>query len=153
MASSGAEGQKLCHTGPCGGVAWLTITRDKDSATSLSGNASTMHSKSINLTNGSAATVTKQKTMKKLIKSLPALGLVLAASMAFAFNMPGEAQEKYGLDNGVWYDVTNTPMNEQTYQCDASTTSCLFDQPHGVGQPLGPNNTRFVKIGDLPIAP
>ncbi|MBT0812841.1 hypothetical protein KIH41_16260 [Litoribacter ruber] len=66
--------------------------------------------------------------MKKLIKSLPALGLALAASMAFAFNMPQERQGvlKGQLSNGTWEEIPEGV----SYNCTTMSNVCTaeFDE-------------------------
>ncbi|WP_143961305.1 DUF6520 family protein [Litoribacter populi] len=68
--------------------------------------------------------------MKKLIKSLPALGLALAATMAFAFNMPSN-QEEYAIhpENGNWIPLSGL-VEGRDYQCD-DEGDCTYDAPNG----------------------
>ncbi|WP_143959496.1 hypothetical protein [Litoribacter populi] len=85
--------------------------------------------------------------MKKLFKTLPALGLALAATMAFAFNMP-ENQPKFGTpdDGDTWYDVTNIDPGPESYQCVASGV-CLRSAPDMEAPQV--DSGQFVLTGSL----
>lgn len=75
--------------------------------------------------------------MNKLINKLPLLAFVMAAFAAVAFTAPSSITGEFGLAGGTWYDVTGINPDEDTYVCDADPTKdCLFDQPHGAGQPI-----------------
>ncbi|MCH7410692.1 hypothetical protein MM239_14890 [Belliella sp. DSM 111904] len=66
---------------------------------------------------------------------LPALGLVLGATMALAFSLPQiEDEPRYGTpDNGVtWYDVTEVDHggSANQFQCDSEVSAtCLYSEP------------------------
>ncbi|WP_143961191.1 hypothetical protein [Litoribacter populi] len=91
--------------------------------------------------------------MKKLIKSLPALGLALAATIAFAFNSPnGEILEQYAYDSNedVWYNLTGQSPGPTTYLCNSGTV-CTQERPHPDAPIVATG--MFVKIGNFPIVP
>ncbi|WP_074224467.1 DUF6520 family protein [Algoriphagus halophilus] len=85
--------------------------------------------------------------MNKLMKSLPALALVLAATFAFAFSPKGESLSQFGEDSGQWIDVTGVTPGPSTYTCDAAVDAhCLYDAPNG--NPLSPDEDKmFVNRG------
>ncbi|MCH7411748.1 hypothetical protein MM239_20345 [Belliella sp. DSM 111904] len=91
--------------------------------------------------------------MKKVTSLLPALGLVLGATMALAFSLPQiEDEPAFGQDplTGIWYDVTDETPGANTYDCDELQNSeCLYDAPFGLGSPISEPNRVFVKNGDL----
>ncbi|MBS9525988.1 hypothetical protein KIH41_02260 [Litoribacter ruber] len=66
--------------------------------------------------------------MKKIVKSLPALGLALAATMAFAFNMPSKTNQVKFADHPTLgpINVTNWTLGED-YECD-SGDQCTYDE-------------------------
>ncbi|WP_339758470.1 DUF6520 family protein [Algoriphagus aquimarinus] len=66
--------------------------------------------------------------MNKLIKSLPALALVLAATFAFAFSSPKVAAPEYGLDGSTWVNVENLEIGEN-YLCNESEQVCTRTAP------------------------
>ncbi|MBT0812990.1 hypothetical protein KIH41_17010 [Litoribacter ruber] len=79
--------------------------------------------------------------MKKIVKSLPALGLALAASMAFAFNMPSSTQDLYGLDpEHGWININEMPPGA-SYSCDNSG-DCLYDGVNGT--PVTSGTFRYI---------
>ncbi|MEB2777322.1 DUF6520 family protein [Algoriphagus sp. D3-2-R+10] len=90
--------------------------------------------------------------MNKLIKSLPALALVLAATFAFAFGPKDLAMNQYGEATGQWYNVTGITPGPSTYTCDQLTDAeCLHDAVNG--NPINPDEDKvFVKRGTLPPA-
>lgn len=85
--------------------------------------------------------------MNKLAKLLPALALVLGATLAFAFSPKGDTTSQYGQDSGQWIDVTGVTPGPTTYTCDATVDMhCLYDAPNG--NPLNPGeDKRFVNRG------
>ncbi|AWW29430.1 hypothetical protein DN752_04325 [Echinicola strongylocentroti] len=71
--------------------------------------------------------------MKKLIKRLPVLGLALAATAAFAFNMPIEEES---MATRVWTPDASQPdgyrdvtaiAEEGNYDCNLSSDECLVE--------------------------
>lgn len=85
--------------------------------------------------------------MNKLSKLLPAFAMVLGAFAAFAFTSPPSSTGEYGLAGGVWYDVTSTNPDEDTYVCDEDETrDCLFDQPFGMGQPISSEQDKIFVV-------
>jgi hypothetical protein len=68
-----------------------------------------------------------EHVMKKLMKSLPALGLALAATMAFAFNMPNN-QRLFAInpDTGQEIEVTHLRPGVD-YDCDPGNV-CTYDE-------------------------
>ncbi|MFL0682779.1 MAG: hypothetical protein ACJLTB_06025 [Algoriphagus aquaeductus] len=76
--------------------------------------------------------------MNKFLKLLPALALVLAAAFAVAFSFPKTQTGMFGKDGTIWYDVTETEPDNDTYLCDQSDPEgCLYDAPFDVGNPIG----------------
>lgn len=85
-------------------------------------------------------------SMNKLMSKLPLLAFVLAAFAAVAFTSPKEATSLFGEENGTWYDVTLTMPNNDTYVCDqVDQDGCLYDAPHGTGNPIE-DSTRGKKF-------
>lgn len=71
--------------------------------------------------------------MKKLVKILPAFGLVLAAAFAFAFTEPVSVTTGYGAERDAlnqvifWHPVDLT--NPQ-HDCDELVSvGCVYEQP------------------------
>lgn len=90
--------------------------------------------------------------MNKLIKSLPALAMALAATFAFAFSPKDAPMNQYGEAAGQWYNVTGITPGPSTYTCDQLTNAeCLHDAVNGA--PINPGEDKvFVKRGTLPPA-
>ncbi|MBE9170946.1 hypothetical protein IQ238_26680 [Pleurocapsales cyanobacterium LEGE 06147] len=63
--------------------------------------------------------------MNKLSKLLPALALVLGATLAFAFSSPPQGTLK-ALVNNQWVEISES----EPYLCDEAQTSCTarFDE-------------------------
>jgi hypothetical protein len=84
--------------------------------------------------------------MKKLVKILPAFGLVLAAAFAFAFTEPVSVNEEplFGTpDEGITWVRVNDPQNPVNYQCDQGSESCLYTD-EDLGSPAGPMDSKFI---------
>lgn len=75
--------------------------------------------------------------MKKLAGKLPLIAFVAAAFAAVAFTSPKTATELFGEEDEVWYDVSETDPDDDTYVCDQSDPQgCLYDAPFGMGNPI-----------------
>ena len=81
--------------------------------------------------------------MNKLKGALPMIAFVFAAFAALAFNSPKEDRE-YGQGGDIWYDVTDTDPGVNTYQCEAGSQHCLYDDPSVMGNPISGPNQKFV---------
>ncbi len=80
------------------------------------------------------------------------LALALAATAAFAFNMPREMVGEYAQDPnnpGTWFDLTNEVPGEDTYQCDGEMETCTRDQPNPSGTEI--KTGEFIQNGELPV--
>lgn len=66
--------------------------------------------------------------MIKFLKLLPALAMVLAATLAFAF-APAPPSE-HGFDGQNWIDVSGLTPGPDTYQCNTSTVACTREAPN-----------------------
>lgn len=84
--------------------------------------------------------------MNKLIKMLPALGMVLAATFAFAFTSAESDDPQFGTpDNGETWIQVNDPQNPVNYQCNAGSQACLY-QDESMSNPIGTTDKQFVLI-------
>ncbi len=86
--------------------------------------------------------------MKSLTKMLPALGLVLGATMAMAMNFanPSNANDpKFGSANGEVYNVTTRTMGPgaQQYQCTLAESDCLYEDSDLI-TPIANSEGQFV---------
>ena len=86
--------------------------------------------------------------MNKIQKMLPALALVLAATLAMAMNFaePKSADDpKFGWHDGEVYDVTNRSMGSGPlqYQCNIDTNTCLFEDAE-LTTPVSGSEGEFV---------
>lgn len=88
--------------------------------------------------------------MNKLIKSLPALAMVLAATFAFAFSSPSSPEYAQDQVNpSIWYDLTNVTPGPTTYDCDEVDDTCTRALPNDSAPMIAEG--EFVKNGTLPI--
>lgn len=86
--------------------------------------------------------------MKTLAKLLPALALVLGATLAMAMNFasPTNNNPQYGTpDGGETWVVVNDPQNPVNYRCDIGTEACLYSQ-ESLMHPIGTTDKQFVLI-------
>lgn len=86
--------------------------------------------------------------MNRLIKMLPALALVLAATIAMAMNFanPSHVNDpKFGSANGNVYDVTHRTMGPGPlqYRCNIATSDCLYEDS-GLVTPVPDIEGQFV---------
>lgn len=93
--------------------------------------------------------------MNKLKKLLPALALVLGATLAMAMNFADSPVERYAEDPAsgpqIWYDLTDVDPGPQTYECDELVSvTCSFEEPNMSSDPI--EDGEFIKNGNLPIA-
>ncbi|WP_026953501.1 DUF6520 family protein [Algoriphagus vanfongensis] len=93
--------------------------------------------------------------MNKLFKILPALGMVLAATMAMAMNFADNPTERYAEDPApgteVWYDLTDITPGPSTYQCDEEVDqTCSHMDPNFSSSEV--EEGEFIKNGSLPLA-
>jgi hypothetical protein len=100
-------------------------------------------------------TLTNKKAMKSLAKLLPALGLVLGASLAMSMNIAPNPTERYAQDPDpdveIWYELTGITPGSSTYLCNTGpTVTCSRDMPDESGDQVEAG--VFVKIGNLPQA-
>ena len=97
------------------------------------------------------ATPKNDKIMKSITKILPALGLVLGATLAMAMNFAQPEVEKYRPtgEPDEWYDLTEVTPGPSTYQCNGSTQACTFSEPDVNSTPASMG--IFQKNGTLPI--
>ena len=97
------------------------------------------------------STPTTNRIMKSIKNLLPALALVLGASMAMAMNFAQPDVEKYRPtgEPDEWYDLTEVIPGPTTYQCNGSTQVCTFSEPdvNSTAASMG----IFQKNGALPI--
>lgn len=82
--------------------------------------------------------------MKNLAGKLPLIAFVVAAFAAVAFTSPKEEDPMFGQSGSTWYDVTDTPPGNDTYQCDSGSEHCLYDDHSGLGDPISPAGQKFV---------
>ncbi|MEP0713604.1 DUF6520 family protein [Algoriphagus sp.] len=88
--------------------------------------------------------------MKSLKNLLPALGLVLGATMAMAMNFAEPAAGEYRpAPNDEWYDLTNVTPGPTTYECNGSSEVCTYGDPDDQSAPV--KMGIFQKNGALPI--
>ncbi|RIW12095.1 hypothetical protein D0X99_19775 [Algoriphagus lacus] len=86
--------------------------------------------------------------MRLLKKALPALALVLGATLAMAMNFasPVNNNPQYGTpDGGETWVVVNDPQNPVNYRCDIGTEACLYSQ-ESLMHPIGSTDKQFVLI-------
>ncbi|OYX16151.1 MAG: hypothetical protein B7Z16_12040 [Algoriphagus sp. 32-45-6] len=93
--------------------------------------------------------------MKTLAKLLPALAMVLAATLAMAMNFAPNPTERYAEDPDpdveIWYDLTGISPGPSTYLCNSGpTVTCSRDMPDDSGDQIEAG--IFVKNGNLPVA-
>jgi hypothetical protein len=91
--------------------------------------------------------------MNKLRKLLPALTLILGASLGMAMNFAENPTERYALDPDleIWYDLTGVTPGSSTYQCNLNPTEdCSFEMPDDTSDRIEAG--VFVVNGNLPIA-
>ena len=91
--------------------------------------------------------------MKSIKTLLPALGLVLGATLAMAMNFAEptfvEQYRPVGGPSTEWYDLTNVTPGPNTYQCNASSITCTYSEPDTDSPMVEPG--IFQKNGDLPL--
>ncbi|OYX14770.1 MAG: hypothetical protein B7Z16_14110 [Algoriphagus sp. 32-45-6] len=94
--------------------------------------------------------------MKTRAKLLPALALVLGATLAMAMNFANPStvnDPKFGESNGEVYDVTNRTVGPGPlqYQCNQATSTCLFEDAE-LTIPISESDGQFVPgSGLMPI--
>ncbi|WP_026947142.1 DUF6520 family protein [Algoriphagus marincola] len=93
--------------------------------------------------------------MNKLRKLLPALALMLGASLAMAMNFAHNPEERYAEDPApgveIWYDLTDVTPGPNTYECNESVQeTCSFEDPMSTSQEV--EQGEFIKNGSLPLA-
>ncbi|MBN7816913.1 DUF6520 family protein [Algoriphagus pacificus] len=93
--------------------------------------------------------------MKSIKNLLPALALVLGASMAMAMNFANNPTERYAEDPApgteVWYDLTDITPGPSTYQCDEEVDqTCSHMDPNSSSNEV--EEGEFIKNGSLPLA-
>ena len=71
--------------------------------------------------------------MVKSLKMLPALAMVLAATLAFGFTPNTPPTPEHGYD-GAWIEVTGLTPGASTYQCDADPQACTRKAPNSTAQ-------------------
>jgi hypothetical protein len=88
----------------------------------------------------------------KLFKNLlPALALLLGATLAMAMNFPGNPTERYAKHPTleIWYDLTDIEPGDETYDCDEfETTTCSRVAPNSSAMQVEPG--QFIVNGNLP---
>ena len=67
--------------------------------------------------------------MNKLLKSLPAFGMVLAATFALAFTGP-QTEEWAQIDEENFVNVTGLTPGPTTYLCDSDPQACTRSAPN-----------------------
>ncbi|WP_339870406.1 DUF6520 family protein [uncultured Algoriphagus sp.] len=93
--------------------------------------------------------------MKSIKKMLPALGLVLGATLAMAMNFANNPTERYAEDPAsgteVWYDLTDITPGPTTYQCDEEVDeTCSHMDSNFLSNEV--EEGEFIKNGSLPLA-
>lgn len=93
--------------------------------------------------------------MNKLSKLLPALALVLGATLAMAMNFADNPTERYAEDPApgteVWYDLTDITPGPSTYQCDEEVDeTCSHMDANFSSNEVEAG--EFIKNGSLPLA-
>lgn len=91
----------------------------------------------------------------KLFKNLlPALGLVLGATLAMAMNFADNPTERYAEDPSsgpeIWYDLTGISPGASTYHCNVSANTCSREEAMSTADQV--ESGTFVKNGNLPEA-
>ena len=93
--------------------------------------------------------------MKSIKNMLPALGLVLGATMAMAMNFAENPTERYAEDPApgaeIWYDLTGITPGGSTYQCNMSISEVCSHEEDNFSSPQVETG-KFVKNGTLPLA-
>ena len=93
--------------------------------------------------------------MKSIKTLLPALGLVLGATMAMAMNFADNPTERYAfgydedLEMNVWFDLTGETPGSSTYQCNSDPSVCSRTEPNSSATIVEPG--IFVKNGYLTV--
>ncbi|WP_026968195.1 hypothetical protein [Algoriphagus terrigena] len=89
--------------------------------------------------------------MNRISKLLPALALLLGATLAMAMNFPGNPTERYAKDPSaeIWYDLTGITPGGSTYHCDVISGTCSREEPMTGADQV--ENGTFVKNGNLPV--
>ncbi len=85
--------------------------------------------------------------MNKVKGALPIFAFLFAAFAALAFTSPKTHTGLFGQEDDVWYDVTETDPDQDTYVCDQSDPEgCLYTAPFGMGSLIsGPTQgQRFI---------
>ncbi|WP_297337992.1 DUF6520 family protein [Algoriphagus sp.] len=88
--------------------------------------------------------------MIKFKNLLPALAMVLGATLAMAMNFANPSSEnsdaEYGTpDGGITWVRVNDPQNPVNYQCDLGSEACLYSEPN-LMNPIGTTDKKFVLI-------
>ena len=86
---------------------------------------------------------------------LPALAMVLAATLAMSMNFANSPVERYAEDPAggpeIWYALKNVTPGSTTYNCNTNITeACSRNQPDMSGTQVEPG--RFIVNGALPPA-
>ena len=93
--------------------------------------------------------------MNKLSKLLPALALVLGATLAMAMNFAHNPEVRYAEDPApgteIWYDLTDITPGPNTHECNQSVQqTCSFEEPMVTSSQV--EQGEFIKNGSLPLA-
>lgn len=93
--------------------------------------------------------------MSKFRKLLPALALVLGATLAMAMNFADNPEERYAEDPApgteIWYDLTDVTPGSNTYECNESVLeTCSHVDPMFTSAEV--EEGEFIKNGSLPLA-
>ncbi|MBN3584850.1 hypothetical protein JYB64_20830 [Algoriphagus aestuarii] len=93
--------------------------------------------------------------MKYLKNIIPALALVLGASLAMAMNFAENPTVRYAEDpdsgTEIWYDLTGVTPGGSTYQCNMSPSKICSHEEDDFSSPQVEAG-EFVKNGTLPLA-
>lgn len=91
--------------------------------------------------------------MKRLKNLLPAIALLVGATMAMAMNFADNPTIRFAEDpdTHVWYDLTGITPGASTYECDyAPTETCSREEASNSSPQVEVG--EFVKNGSLPLA-